>query len=1178
MAVIKKEGEREIALELSGKGLVIERMFTAENESPYDSITWEKRSSVLRNPDGSTVLELHDIEVPSFWSQVATDILAQKYFRKTGVPQRDSKGNVITGKDGRAVLGGERSARQVVDRLSSCWRSWGEKHGYFASSKDAAAFEDELKYMLISQIAAPNSPQWFNTGLAHSYGIIGEPQGHFYVEPATGVLTQSKDAYTHPQCHACFIQSIKDELLNDGGIFDVLTREARVFKYGSGTGTNFSPLRASGESLSGGGKSSGLMSFLKINDRAAGAVKSGGTTRRAAKMVILDADHPDIEQFVSWKAIEEQKVAAMVCGSRMMKAKLDEVMAVSHEQKTADYKNNQKLGEAVSNAIESAVPMNSVLRALALAQQGKTTMDLPIYDTHYEGEAYQTVSGQNSNNSVRIPNKFMWALEQSGEWELLYRTNGKVAKKIPAVGLWDKISYCAWASADPGIQYDDTINEWNTCPTDGRINATNPCSEYVFLDNTACNLASINLVKFLNSDTGEFDIGAYRHAIRLWTIVLEISVLMAQFPSREIAQRSFDYRTLGLGYANLGTLLMINGIPYDSDKARAIAGALTSILCGQSYATSAEMAAHLGSFPAYSRNSEHMQRVIKNHRRAAYNAEPQDYEGLTIKPVGISAADCPPDLLAAARESWDSALSLGEKFGYRNAQVTVIAPTGTIGLVMDCDTTGVEPDFAIVKFKKLAGGGYFKIVNASVKHALSRLGYNPMQITDIEAYCKGHGSLIGCPYVNAESLLEKGFTQEAIISVSAQLANAFDIKFAFNKYTIGEPLCRKLGMDEAQISSQNFNMLKFLGFSNEQILLANEYVCGTMTIEGAPHLKEEHYPVFDCASTCGAKGKRYIPYMAHVRMMAAVQPFISGAISKTINMPNSATIEEVKEVYSKSWTLMLKAIALYRDGSKLSQPLNSVTDAEEETTGRKKAQPLYRGSKKALPSKRHGFVQEARVGGHKVYLRTGEYPDGELGEIFIDMYKEGASYRSLLNCFAIAVSKGIQYGVPLEEYVDTFTFSRFEPAGMVENHPNIKNATSIIDYAFRVIALEYLNRTDLVQIPPEKMNGNGLGGNGGSHGLPAIDAAVKKEKKEEGEMKKSHGSDSAGGAANVGGASFGKGASEGSFEPHSAGSVISDARKKGFTGDQCNNCGSMNVKRNGACTVCMECGETSGCS
>lgn len=1546
----------------------IARRFTRLGVSPYSQFEYTKRTSMLRNTDGSVVFQMDDIEVPAQWSQVATDILAQKYFRRAGVPQTDENGTPILDENGTQKSGRETSIKQVAHRLAGCWTQWGKQYGYFDTDADAETFYDEIAYMLLKQMVAPNSPQWFNTGLNYAYGITGNAQGHYYVDPETKQLNKSVDSYTRPQPHACarrntrlfthegiltigdivddnkiglkvfdgsrfvnvvavqnngvkplyratlkngnfieftddhqiwssdkrlkdggeyswnqlrtllgkkvqqvtlgdvalplteanmaelaengkvssdkqlshhslsgsgdfnfsfeessdkisiskaalagwiigdgyygkynkngkttmfgaitinedefgfvtglftdvfgnytvgarrdvgelyrivkldskqvdsfveeyelnttsltavvpeviftagreeqsaflrslfqadgcvrirtdngrnsgditlttiseelahgvqvlllsmgiystvtkcndsredrhkpfhvtiayfserkkfeqninfisedkqhklqvlnesiqgknkistseetivsieyigdeevfdiqtetaqfaangvivhncFIQSVEDDLVNEGGIFDLVTREARIFKFGSGTGSNFSNLRARGEKLSGGGVSSGLMSFLKIFDRAAGAIKSGGTTRRAAKMVIVNIDHPDIEEFISWKAKEEEKVAALVSGSKINATFLQAIMdeALAHG---ADRKENDKLNTLIKHALHRGVPMNHIHRTLSLVEQGFTTLNLEIYDTHYESEAYITVAGQNSNNSVRVTNEFMNAVINDEPWELTWRTQGKVSRTVRARDLWEKINLSAWKSADPGLQFDTTINEWHTCPADGRINASNPCSEYMFLDDTACNLASINLAHFVDEETGEFKVDAFRHAARLWTIVLEISVLMAQFPSKRIAQLSYDFRTLGLGYANLGTILMTAGIPYDSPQALAYSGAITALMTGESYATSAEMARDLGAFPRYIANRDAMLRVIRNHRRAVNNADASEYEGLTITPTGIESDYCHDErLLEAAQNAWDRALALGEEFGYRNAQVTVIAPTGTIGLVMDCDTTGIEPDFAIVKFKKLAGGGYFKIVNQSVRKALLKLGYTDKQIEDIEKYCKGHGTLVGCPTVNRQKLKEKGFTDEKIGVVEKQLDAVFDIKFALNKWTLGEEFCKTaLGLTDDQLNDPNFDMLRLLGYSKHEIEAANDYVCGTMTIEGAPHLKDEHLQIFDCANKCGKHGQRYIPYMAHVRMMAAAQPFISGAISKTINMPSDAAVEDVNSVHIESWKLCLKAIALYRDGSKLSQPLNSSNEdlADEvimlgdeqtldETIGPKEVQEriiervYHRAERRRLPKKRRGHIREATVGGHKVFLRTGEYEDGSLGEIFIDMYKEGASFKGLMNCFAVLASKALQYGMPLEELVDSFVFTRFDPAGPVQGHEAIKNSTSILDYVFRSIGYDYLKRTDFVHVKavdelPSPTAKPELTPAAVQHPVhveePALAVSVP----------------SASGAAGR----------------------VYEAKARGYTGEQCSNCASMRVKRNGSCTVCDDCGTTSGCS
>ena len=1093
------------------------RRFTREGQDPFFTITFAPRTSVIRNPNGSVVFEMKEVMVPAGWSQVAVDILAQKYFRRAGIPEQlvpvHEEGvpawlRRSTGETAETPTGGETDSRQVFHRLAGCWTYWGWKGGYFSSERAARIFYDETCYMLAAQMAAPNSPQWFNTGLHWAYGIEGPPQGHHYVDPKTNELKRSTSAYERPAPHACFIQQVTDDLVNDGGIMDLWVREARIFKYGSGTGSNFSALRGDGEPLSGGGKSSGLMSFLKIGDRAAGAIKSGGTTRRAAKMVVLDLDHPDIEEFINWKVTEEQKVADLVTGSRLMNRHLNAILRAIQTHPSADEKYdptpNHNLRKAILDARAVLIPENYIARMLQLSKQGFTHIEIDEYDTDWNSKAYFTVSGQNSNNSVRITNEFMRAVETNGPWHLYWRTELNKAKKqnrspkpyktLQARDLWDQIAYAAWSCADPGVQFDTTFNEWHTCPVDGKINATNPCSEYAFLDDTACNLASLNVLTFFDVSACKFDLEAYKHAIRIWTLILEISVYMAQFPSESVAQKSYDFRTLGLGYANMGALLMVQGIPYDSIEGRVQCGALTAIMHAGAYAASAEIAAEVGPFSRYQANRDQMLRVIRNHRRAAYNVAPAEYEGLTVVPVGIDARYCPADLVASARSESDRMLELGEKFGFRNAQVSVIAPTGTIGLIMDCDTTGIEPDFALVKFKKLAGGGYFKIINQSVPPALAKLGYAPWQVEDIVRYCRGAATLQGCPHINVGALKALGFTDEVIHKIEEQLPGAFELPFVFNKWTVGEEfLVNVLNLPAETVNKPNFDLLATLGFTRQQVNEASTYVCGTMTVEGAPHLKQEHYPVFDCANKCGKLGKRFLSWESHIRMMAAAQPFISGAISKTINMPHDATLEDVKKAYLLSWQLMTKANALYRDGSKLSQPLNSVSDsseaavlanvsAEPEVKDEPRSEPLkvaeriterivhrYIARRRRLPDRRAGYTQKARIGTHKMYIRTGEYEDGTLGEIFIDMHKEGAAFRSMTNCFAIAVSLGLQHGVPLEEYVDAFLFTRFEPNGIVQGNPYIKMSTSIIDYIFRELAITYLGRHDLAHVMPEDL-------------------------------------------------------------------------------------------------------------
>jgi len=1027
----------------ASNGLRIKRYFTEAGKDPLDSIQYELRTSVITNPDGSVVFKMENVEIPKSWSQLATDIIVSKYFRKAGVPG----------------TGYETSARQVVRRIVRSIRKFGEKCGYyFGSPEDAQAFEDELSYILITQRGAFNSPVWFNCGLFQEYGIDTGSGGNWYYDLQKANAFETTDSYQQPQCSACFIQRVDDDLMS---IFDLLKNEARLFKFGSGTGTNFSRIRGRQEKLSGGGTSSGLMSFLEVLDRGAGATKSGGTTRRAAKMACLDMDHPEIADFINWKVREEKKVAALIAAG---------------------------------------------------------------YSSDFNGEAYRTVSGQNSNNSVRVTDEFMNAVLKDGEWQTIARTTGKVVDTYKAKDLMKQVSFAAWACADPGMQYDSTINKWHTCPNTDKIHASNPCSEYMFLDNSACNLASINIMEFLD-EKGKLNVEEFRHAARLFITAQEILVDFSSYPTKQIAQNSHDYRPLGLGYANLGTYLMINGIPYDSEKAFAICGAITAIMHGHANYTSAEIARSAGAFPGYAKNAEPMLKVMSMHRDEAY---------------GIDATQCPPDLLAAAKEDWDAVVEAGKKWGFRNAQATVIAPTGTIGLLMDCDTTGIEPDFALVKFKKLAGGGYFKIVNQSVPRALENLGYKESQIRDMITYISGTMTLDGAPHINSVTLKERGLTSEELEKVEKILPGTFELGFAFNKWVLGTDALERIGFTKEQYDKQGFNMLEALGFSSKQIDEANDHISGRMTIEGAPHLKDEHLPIFDCANKCGKYGKRYIQPMGHVRMMAAAQKFISGAISKTVNLPQNVTVEEVEQIYLESWRLGLKACALYRDGSKLSQPLNSTSDAKKADDDGAPQAPVRR----RLPKKRSGITQEARVGGQKVYVRTGEYENGEIGEIFVDVAKEGASYRSIMNCFAIAVSLGLQYGVPLDEYVNVFTFTRFEPQGMVD-HPNIKQATSIVDYMFRLLALEYQDRHDLVHVKPEPKAAASV------KPVAFVKEAVAAPKSEA--------------------------LAKGSLLKAEASAL--DEQLSGLMGDApfCSTCGHITV-RNGACYKCLNCGNSMGCS
>ncbi len=1210
----------------------ITRKYTKAGEDVFGSVEWTTRTSRIANLDGSVVFEMNDAEVPAAWSQLATDIMVSKYFRKAGVPQKDAGGQVVRDENGQPVTGPEKSVRQVVHRMAGCWRDWGQRHGYFDSAEDGDAFYDELAYMLLHQMAAPNSPQWFNTGLNFAYGITGPAQGHWVTEPEHGETKPADDAYSHPQPHACFIQSIEDDLVNPGGIMDLWVREARLFKYGSGTGTNFSMLRGEDEPLSGGGKSSGLMSWLKIGDRAAGAIKSGGTTRRAAKMVCLDLDHPDIEQFVNWKVREELKVAAMVEGLRRLDGSQKELA-------------------------------------------GELGLQL---DYDFNGEAYATVSGQNSNNSVRITNEFFRRLDENGEWPLVRRTDGEAAKTLPAARLWDQIAGAAWQCADPGVQYDTTINQWHTCPASGRINASNPCSEYMFLDDTACNLASLNLLKYFDAESGAFDVEGFEHSVDLWTVVLEISVLMAAYPSRQIARLSYEYRTLGLGYANIGAMLMQAGVAYDSPAARAICGAITSMMSGRSYATSAKMAQQHGPFAGYFANREHMLRVVRNHRRAAYGVpsdadaaeghELGDYEGLEIRPVAIDGdvldaqRGCGQlangsEMLRRARSAWDDALNLGQQFGYRNAQTTVIAPTGTIGLLMDCDTTGVEPDFALVKFKKLAGGGYFKIANQSLKPALRSLGYSADEVKDIVTYVMGSLSLdVPLPMADldeqtfADLLRQKGFNDDDLHTATELLPTVFELQHAFAPYSLGDDLIGRLGLTE-QAKRADFNLLEALGLTRAQIDGLNTAICGTQTIEGAPHLKDEHLPVFDCANTCGPRGKRYIAADGHIRMMAAAQPFITGAISKTINLPNSATVDDFKQAYRLSWELGLKANALYRDGCKLSQPLNTSADDEvedeeaveaareevadevaqvagrvAEAAGAEDSQPvekvveriIERPMRKRLPDTRQSITHKFNVAGHEGYLTVGLYENGSPGELFITMAKEGSTIGGLMDSLGTAISVALQYGVPVESLVNKFTHQRFEPAGMTHN-PDIPFAKSLVDYIFRWLGMEFIHGYRSANAPnrgqsrggepavqpaaaptghekadPRGDHDHGQGnGNGGGHGRNggvgrAVEADAQERsaakaqriqnKVEADVMATAKKSSSAVSAAQAAG-----GGAHGAAAGHTAAAVKHDvplaAAMKEMQADApaCDVCGTITV-RSGTCYKCLNCGNSMGCS
>lgn len=883
----------------------------AVDDDIFPQIKWAEFDCLIGDKD-NPVFEQKGVEAPAHWSQNAVNILASKYFRKSGVPvstqpvhEPDMPDWLVASKpdyhyfndmEESECYTGETSAHQVFSRMVGAWTYWGWKNKYFDTEGDALTYHREMYYMLAMQMGAPNSPQWFNTGLHWAYGIDGPAQGHFYVDPNTGGMKESDSAYERPQPHACFIQSVNDNLVKEGGIMDLWSREARLFKYGSGTGSNFSNIRGKGEPLSGGGTSSGLMSFLKIGDTAAGAIKSGGTTRRAAKMVILDDDHPDIMEFIEWKSREEQKVKALV--------------------------------------------------------EGSTGVDGLELSYDWNGEAYQTVSGQNSNNSVRLSDAFMQTLDLGEAWPLISRTDRTVHSLVDSEELFDKLAQAAWSCGDPGVQFHDTINEWNTCAESGEINASNPCGEYCFLDDTACNLASLNLVKFWDASDGGFDINTYNHAVRLWTITLDISVTMAQFPSKEIAQGTHDYRTLGLGYTNLGGLLMSMGLAYNSKEGQNICGALSSLMTAESYKTSAEIGSELGAFPKFKRNRTSFNNVIEKHTEASEDL----WKSLFFS--SECEASC---ILTAALDIWNQLKYKSNTLVYRNAQATCIAPTGTIGLVMDCATTGIEPCFSLIQHKQLAGGGSMQIVNPHIEEALQALGYDEEAIPNIRDFTVG----------------------------------------------VGDP-------DDVYALGNNWN-------------------------------------VFLCASGLTPN--------EHLNMVAAAQPFISGSISKTINMPATATVKDVKDIYEDAWDVGVKSITIYRDGCKHSQPL---------TTNKQPVDQPTLSGRRELPSKRRGDTHRITIDGQVVFLRTGEYEDGTLGEIFLNVSREGSTLGGLLNGFAVAVSMGLQYGVPLDDYIDAFVLSKFEPAGMVQGSDDVKMCSSILDYVFRQLGVSYCGRNDLSHTKKEQ--------------------------------------------------------------------------------------------------------------
>ena len=1092
-------------------GLTITRHFTTAGDDPFASFTFVTRASRIGTTGGGSVFDMSAVEVPDTWDQVATDILASKYFRKTGVPQCDDTGAPRLDEAGNQVLGSETSIKQTALRLANAWRIWGERGGYFATPADAAAYRDEMAYMLTAQMAAPNSPAWFNVGIFEAYGIIQDPDGSWYYDGDAELAKESTHRYERAAVNACFISRVDDQLVGPGSIFEFAEREARLFAQGSGSGANLSYIRADGEKLSAGGTSSGVLSFMKVLDAAAGAIKSGGATRRAAKMVILDAEHPEVEAYIWAKAHEEKKAAALIAAG---------------------------------------------------------------YEAGYEGEAVRTVAYQNANHSVRITPGFMAVMEADGEWNLINRTDGAVNKTIKARQLWREIAEAAWECADPGLQFDDIINDWNTVADTERLRGTNPCSEYVHVDDTACNLASFNLVSFYDDETATFDAAAFEYAVRLWTLTLEIHVSMSHYPARVIAERSYEHRTLGLGYANLGALLMRAGLAYDSEEARAAMGAITALMHNRAYATSAEMAAASEPARAWGPNRHSMARVAHNHRRAAYGTLAAargvgPYEGLTVAPAGINHgtlaatpfANLTEPLLAAA----DAAVA-GVETGYRNMQVSVLAPTGTISLVMGCDTSGVEPDFALVKLKKLAGGGYMRIINASVAPALAHLGYSAAEMNRIMAHALGTQTLAGNAPVNAAALLIKGVPADVLAKVEAALADVSDLTWAFAPHIVGdEEYARVAGGATGGTPADGAAYLVALGFTPADVAQASTRICGHLTVEGAADLRPEHYGVFDCAVECG-DGSRSIAWGGHVAALAAVSPHISGAISKTVNLPNSATIEDIERAHATAYAKGVKCVAIYRDGSKVAQPLNSAGNDElvslegtdllallpVPTPGMSPSEyygdhpvPRFRP-----PNPRFGPTWRLEIGGEEVYLRVNTYPDGSPAEVFLDWGRQGSTLRGMTAALSIAISHALQRGMALEDLVKSFRGQTFEPNGIVSGHDGLKMASSVTDAVARILGHYFLNRDELVQVPG---------------GLTAKDVYFGPR------------------------AALSAGDLEPAPAPVAPAAALSDvdvdkaqaivARGEGVRlfGETCSNCGSSHLIQAGSCKCCGECGQTSGC-
>lgn len=1051
------------------------------------------------------------VEVPSSWSKTSIDILVNQYFRKDGLPtilRKVAEDNIpswlqrseadiakLNNLPQNERYSAESSAKNVFKRIAGAWTYWGYKKSYFTSEEDAKNFFEEIQYIIYKQIASPNAPQLFNTGLHWAYGITGEAQGHYYFSETNNAILPSTNTYERPQTQSCFIQSVEDDLVNKDGIYDLMLKEAKIFKYGSSSGSNFSNIRGKGEKLSGGGHSTGVMSFLKISDFSADVVRSGGNTKSGSKMVVLDADHPEIEDFINWKIKEDEKIVSMVTGSNIVKRILELIFEACKdyqglEENKYNHLVNEKLKSVIFLASNLMVPEKYIDRALLLAKQNIYDINYAIFTTAWDLEASKTVTGKNTTTFISITNTFMTKYYNNENWYLINRYDGSSYKTIKTSEIFANIAMASWSCNNVGILFHDNTNDWNTCINDGLIKTSTPNFEYLFLDDTACSIAIINLIHFYKKDQNKLiiDTEKLEHVTYLLTIALDISVAMGELPSLKIAQTSFKYRSIGIGYTNAASLLMSMALPYDSKEGRSLIANISAFITGCAYQASAKIAKIKCPFPAYENNKQVFINVIHNHLCALKNED--NYKNIHNKPQALNYNYCiDKGLYNKTLEIWQNILQLAQTIGFRNAQVSCIMPNNNVNIMLDCNTCGIEPDNSLIKYYTDNTGNYNRVVSPYVIEGLSNLGYSEEQIQDIKHHLIGRKTLKSAPFINKKTLSQLGFTSVELEKIENSLASTFNIQFSFNKYIIGDEFCENvLKLDINQLKNPNFSLLEALGFTSEQITEANYYVNGYLTLEDAPHLQKKHINIFTCSVISG-KGTKYITPQAHINMVASVQPFITGGISKTLVLPYNSTIEICKEIYEYAWQVGIKVLSITREGSLLHHPLqatlfgNNILDKidllsifldssipkiikQSQITS---DNVIINASKylaeytlrKAPIGYRKGYTQKSTINNHKIYLHTSEYQDGKLAEIFIDVENEDSSFSKLMNSFATAISLGLQYGVPLEEFINAFTFSEFYPYGKVKGHNHIHYTTSMIDYIFRDLAINYLERYDL---------------------------------------------------------------------------------------------------------------------